>query len=114
MNHNQFVELDTKDKVLLSNLITKAEHNSQTYKKIDETHEYTSDLGNIYLFFSQFHNTWFVSNISFIENYFYNLPLKEIVTTTSSNFDGEINVSVSDGLFSYYNKDEKIMNTILG
>ena len=114
MNHNQFVELDTKDKVLLSNLITKAEHNSQTYKKIDERHDHKLNLGNIYLYFSKFHNTWFVSNISFIENYFYNLPLKEIVTTTSSNFDGEINVSVSDGLFSYYNKDEKIMNTILG
>ena len=66
MNHNQFVELDTKDKVLLSNLINKAENNSQTSKKINERHKYTSDLENIYLFFSQFHNTWFISNISFI------------------------------------------------
>ena len=79
MDHKEFIELDTKDKVLLSNLITKAEHNSQTYKKINETHEYTSDLGNIYLFFSQFHNTWFISNISFIENYFIIYHLKKLL-----------------------------------
>jgi hypothetical protein len=108
MDHKEFVELDTKDKVLLSNLITKAEHNSQTYKKINETHEYTSDLGNIYLFFSQFHNTWFISNISFIENYFYNLPLKEIVTTTSSNFDGETNISPTYGYFHFIIKMKKL------
>ena len=79
MNHNQFVELDTKDKVLLSNLITKAEHNSQTYKKIDERHDHKLNLGNIYLYFSKFHNTWFVSNISFIEIIFIIYHLKKLL-----------------------------------